>query len=172
MFWDILAPYLIAICPPSYPWVVFVVQYFKPHAMVEHITLPARFLTSAAHLIAVLTIAFDVEMCVKRGLDSDASNNELDSAKLQLSILAYASLGLFFVEFVAMFSGVSLFLPTFNMLYVVLHFIGTIFTIIFIAQEMDPDIFIIIFSVFIAFPVFVELIVVIALTKMRLMEYS
>jgi hypothetical protein len=51
---------IICLAPVFLPWYISFIRYLKPATMVEEITLPARFLTTAAHLVCGLTVFYDV----------------------------------------------------------------------------------------------------------------
>lgn len=51
---------IICLAPVFLPWYISFIRYLKPATMVEEIALPARFLTTAAHLVCGLTVFYDV----------------------------------------------------------------------------------------------------------------
>mmetsp|Transcript_22840 Transcript_22840/g.38185 ORF Transcript_22840/g.38185 Transcript_22840/m.38185 type:complete len:141 (-) Transcript_22840:189-611(-) len=137
----------------------------------EEITVPARFLTTVAHLIATLTIVYDVD-----NIASDANKHstlsEYSSEKDTLSVLAYASLACFIIEVFGLFSGVSIFVPSVSSLYVFLHSLGTILVALFVALSWALSTYTWLFLIFSAFPAFVELCMAFFVLKLKLFEYS
>lgn len=137
---------------------------------VEEITLPARFITTAAHLIATLTIVYDASETTKRALGADLS--DYSSSKTTLEGLAWTSLILFAVEFAGMFSGVSLFMPTANVFYIFAHFWGAVLVGLFVCLEWDIGAFGWLFTLFSLFPAAVECIIGFLVLQTNIMQYK
>lgn len=135
----------------------------------EEITVPARFLTTVAHLIVTLTIVYDLDNVAKYAVEDI---DDLSSAKEMLGILVYTSLACFGIEVVGIFSGVSLFLPTISSFYVFLHFLGTLMVTLFLCLHWDIAWFTWFFVLFSLLPAFLEMIVAFGVMKLKLMEYS
>mmetsp|Transcript_23223 Transcript_23223/g.44342 ORF Transcript_23223/g.44342 Transcript_23223/m.44342 type:complete len:133 (-) Transcript_23223:381-779(-) len=128
----------------------------------EDITVPTRFLMTIAHLVVTLTIIYDIDSV------ADSANG----SKTTMEALAGASLACFAVEVVGIFAGVSLFLPTLSAFYVLLHFLGTVLTILFLALRWQAAWFSIQFILFSATPALLEMVVAFGVFKLKLMEYS
>ncbi|GBG80946.1 hypothetical protein CBR_g31503 [Chara braunii] len=132
--------------PVVVPLLVRFVKMARPGAMVEEVTIPARFLAAMAHLLTVLTLLFDVENVVKRALDVDHTNSQYNKGKTDIVVLSTFSIVCFFVEVITTFSGITLFLHKVNCLNILLHFWGATLTILFLFQKWSLSTFGVIFG--------------------------
>ena len=137
---------------------------------VEDVTLPARFLTTTAHLIATLTIVYDAEDTTRRALGSDQT--DLASWQSNLEGLAWTSLIFFAIEFAGMFAGVSLFMPTANAYYIFSHFFGAVFVGLFVCLNWEIASYHWFFTLFSFFPALCETALAFAVTQMSVMQYK
>mmetsp|Transcript_11671 Transcript_11671/g.15860 ORF Transcript_11671/g.15860 Transcript_11671/m.15860 type:complete len:139 (-) Transcript_11671:112-528(-) len=135
----------------------------------EHITVPARFLVTMAHLIVTLTIVYDVDAISR---DAKGAEDDTSASKDRLTALAWTSLVCFLIEIAGIFSGVSLFLPTVCSFYILLHFIGTILVLLFVALHWEVPTFTFLFIFFSGLPAVLEMMVAFGVLKLKLMEYS
>eukprot|EP00243_Klebsormidium_subtile_P003026 TRINITY_DN16162_c0_g1_i1.p1 TRINITY_DN16162_c0_g1~~TRINITY_DN16162_c0_g1_i1.p1 ORF type:complete len:172 (-),score=21.20 TRINITY_DN16162_c0_g1_i1:181-696(-) len=162
----------ICLIPLLLPWYISLVRYIKPATMVEEITLPARFVTTAAHLVCSLTVFYDADNIVLQALDINATEPQVHKHRTELLALSAISMVCFVAEFLGTFSGVSLFLPKINGLYIWLHFVGAVLLSFFVSQhwELTWFVYIVVFCNIV--PTLVEICVAFALFKLKLMEYS
>uniref|UniRef100_A0A7S0NK65 Transmembrane protein 107 n=1 Tax=Micromonas pusilla TaxID=38833 RepID=A0A7S0NK65_MICPS len=137
---------------------------------VEDVTLPARFITTAAHLIATLTIVYDSSETVKRALGSDLS--EYSTELTLLEGMAYTSIFFFCVEFLGMFTGVSLFMPSANVFYIFAHFFGALFTGLFVTLQWDLQAYPWMFTLFSFFPAFTESVIAFLVLRLNIMQFK
>jgi len=99
-----------------------------------------RFLIMTAHFIAVITIMFDLDGLTSKLLLTDGSQADLYTqpeflhTRQRLSSLASASLACFAVEYLGLFTGVSIFMRAHTCIYIVMHFAGTVVTAQFYAH--------------------------------------
>mmetsp|Transcript_19957 Transcript_19957/g.43675 ORF Transcript_19957/g.43675 Transcript_19957/m.43675 type:complete len:141 (-) Transcript_19957:227-649(-) len=138
---------------------------------VEEITVPARFLTTIAHLVATLTIVYDVDN-IAHDANRHSSPSEYSGEKNTLEVLTYASLACFIIEVFGMFSGVTIFVPSIASLYIFLHTLGTILLVLFLGLHWALPTFTWLFVIFSAFPAFVEICMAFIVMKLKLFEYS
>ncbi|EEH54088.1 uncharacterized protein MICPUCDRAFT_48260 [Micromonas pusilla CCMP1545] len=136
---------------------------------VEDITLPTRFILTAAHLIATLTIVYDSDMTVYR---ATGTSTGVSDDKMQLEALAWTSIACFIVEFLGMFSGVSLFVHSANVTYIFLHFFGTVYVALFCFLHWDLDVFPWLAALFSFLPATIEVGVAFAVYKLGVMQYK
>mmetsp|Transcript_1543 Transcript_1543/g.3500 ORF Transcript_1543/g.3500 Transcript_1543/m.3500 type:complete len:141 (-) Transcript_1543:554-976(-) len=137
---------------------------------VEEVTLPARFMLTAAHLIATLTIVYDVSETTKRAMGHDLTG--YSSERRTLEALAWTSVACFIVEILGMFSGVSLFMPSANVCYIFCHFFGAIFVTLFCVLEWDLDVFPWLFALFSFVPAIAEMLIAFLVLQMNIMQYK
>ncbi|ACO70560.1 predicted protein [Micromonas commoda] len=137
---------------------------------VEDVTLPARFITTAAHLIATLTIVYDSSETVKRALGSDLSDYSTELTSLEG--MAYTSIFFFCVEFLGMFTGVSLFMPSANVFYIFAHFFGALFTGLFVTLQWDLQAYPWMFTLFSFFPAFTESVIAFLVLRLNIMQFK
>ncbi|KAK3277140.1 hypothetical protein CYMTET_14833 [Cymbomonas tetramitiformis] len=135
----------------------------------ESITLPARFLATVAHLVVTLTILYDTDNITRRALEETSGyGDEKDSLQAQ----ATTSTVCFVLEFVGMFSGVSLFFPTLNSFYIFLHINGTLYVGLFIGLHWGLKWYTWFFLLFSLLPALIEMLVCFAVFKLKMREYS
>ena len=170
---------------------------------VEDVTLPARFITTAAHLIATLTIVYDSvrfpsfppahtshpraspffkrltsplpfshpqSETVKRALGSDLGDYSTELTNLEG--LASTSIFFFCVEFLGMFTGVSLFMPSANLFYIFAHFFGALFTGLFVTLQWDLQAYPWLFTLFSFFPAFTESVIAFLVLRLNIMQFK
>lgn len=133
-------------------------------------TLPARFITTAAHLIATLTIVYDSSETVKRALGSDLGDYSTELTNLEG--LASTSIFFFCVEFLGMFTGVSLFMPSANLFYIFAHFFGALFTGLFVTLQWDLQAYPWLFTLFSFFPAFTESVIAFLVLRLNIMQFK
>ncbi|KAK9823206.1 hypothetical protein WJX72_001094 [[Myrmecia] bisecta] len=134
----------------------------------EEVTLPARFLTTSAHLIATLTILFALN---ETAALAKGSSGDQQKAKQTLAGLAWTAVACFAVEFVGLFTGISIFFTTANCFYIFCHFVGTILVALFVGEHWSIDTYIYFFVLFNALPCIVELLIAFCVLRLRLTEY-
>ena len=92
--------------------------------------------------------------------------------KMQLEALAWTSIACFIVEFLGMFSGVSLFVHSANVTYIFLHFFGTVYVALFCFLHWDLDVFPWLAALFSSLPATIEVGVAFAVYKLGVMQYK
>ncbi|GBF89423.1 hypothetical protein Rsub_01995 [Raphidocelis subcapitata] len=98
----------------------------------EEVTLPMRFLVTTAHLIAVVTLLFDLDALTAQVVLTEGS--EFALTRQRLRGLAAASLACFGVEYLGLFAGASIFMRGHTLACIVLHFLGAVVTALFYAR--------------------------------------
>ena len=107
---------------------------------------------------------------MKRALGSDLS--EYSSELTSLEGMAYTSVFFFCVEFLGMFTGVSLFMPSANVFYIFAHFWGAVLVGLFVCLEWDIGAFGWLFTLFSLFPAAVECIIGFLVLQTNIMQYK
>ena len=97
---------------------------------------------------------------------------DYNSERRTLEALAWTSVACFIVEVLGMFSGVSLFMPSANVCYVVCHFFGAIFVSLFCVLEWDLDVFPWLFALFSAVPATLEMVIAFLVLQTNIMQYK
>ncbi|KAF8067348.1 hypothetical protein HT031_002396 [Scenedesmus sp. PABB004] len=167
----------------------------QPRAMgyraAEEITLPARFLATTAHFVAVLTILFDVRTLASQILLADSTEPTLYSAaaldgltrqyvsarqrrrprRRRLSSLVYAAIACFAVEYVGLFAGVSLFMRGHCVLYIALHAAGAVVTGLMYTQAWSAGALLGFVLAFNALPAALELLTLLVVARVSFFEY-
>eukprot|EP00193_Tetraselmis_chui_P005887 CAMPEP_0177766274 /NCGR_PEP_ID=MMETSP0491_2-20121128/8441_1 /TAXON_ID=63592 /ORGANISM="Tetraselmis chuii, Strain PLY429" /LENGTH=123 /DNA_ID=CAMNT_0019282685 /DNA_START=246 /DNA_END=614 /DNA_ORIENTATION=- len=115
----------------------------------EEVTLPLRFLTLTAHLVAVLCIVLDLDRTAARIAETESEISEISEV---LEPLAYTAMATLLVEVVGLFAGATIFNRGLACIYILFHFIGAILTGLFVEQRWNVDALIVIFTIFNAFP--------------------
>jgi len=136
---------------------------------VTAVTLPARFVATTAHLIATLTVFFDADNITKRALKSDQSDfsDERDS----LLFYVWFSIVCFGIEYIGLFSGVSMFLPTVSVMYIAAHSVGTVLVGLFSTEVWDLDYFSWFFGFFSLIPAATEALMAFLVLKLNILDY-
>ena len=170
---------------------------------VEDVTLPARFITTAAHLIATLTIVYDsvrapslarrphrdpaprpdffkrltgTHLTFSTERDGEARAG-LGPVRIQHRtdfIGGHGATSIFFfcVEFLGMFTGVSLFMPSANVFYIFAHFFGALFTGLFVTLQWDLQAYPWMFTLFSFFPAFTESVIAFLVLRLNIMQFK
>lgn len=105
----------------------------------EEVTLPTRFVTKTAHLLAVITIMFDIDLAAR---NSTSDGTSFTTEKKMLQGLLWTAIVCFIIEYVGLFLGVSMFAKFLNSSYIMLHFVGTILTTLFYTEGWKVTTFI------------------------------
>ncbi|GLC34842.1 hypothetical protein PLESTB_001170100 [Pleodorina starrii] len=139
---------------------------FRP----EEVTLPSRFLCKTAHLVAIVTVLFDVEAVVGN-LQIASSDPLFDTRKQQITGLCYAAIGCFAVDYVSLFLGISMFFPAVMSLNILAHFVGTILVVLFYTDNWSFDSFVAFFAVFNVLPMLLEVFTLVFVTRFSFLKY-
>ncbi|PNH12981.1 Transmembrane protein 107 [Tetrabaena socialis] len=147
---------------------------FRP----EEVTLPTRFLCTTAHLIAVLTVFFDVEAFVSQAeqIDPATSTNHadlelFDNRKKQVSGICYAAFACFGIDYIALFLGISMFFPPMMAFNIICHFGGTVLTVLLYTDGWSFASFVAFFIIFNALPAVVELFMLVFVTRFSFFKF-
>lgn len=105
-----------------------------PAAATPQRLLPLRLVTKVAHLVATLVVLYDLDGLTGAALGK-GSGDELRASRRKLESLAWAAVGCFILEFIGLFSGMSMFFPTVNSFNVLLHFVGIVLTALFVTND-------------------------------------
>lgn len=129
--------------------------------------IPVRFLTLTAHLVITIVIFWSKETNILACLPLSYSQNEYDTKHTQLVIGLSLMLAFLTIELLSFIAGVSMFNSSASMLSIAAHGFGTIILSFFIFDSWDCDRFWYIFGFCSAFPVLVELMVMIAVLGLK-----
>ncbi|KXZ53237.1 hypothetical protein GPECTOR_7g1131 [Gonium pectorale] len=147
---------------------------FRP----EEVTLPARFLCKTAHLVAVLTVLFDVEAVVSQmyQIDPATTTNRADlklfsDRKRGVQGICYGAIACFGVEYIGLFLGISMFFPTAMALNILAHFAGTVLVALLYSDNWSYEAFAAFFAIFNIAPTVLELLMLVFVTRFSFLKY-
>ncbi|XP_018598100.1 transmembrane protein 107 isoform X2 [Scleropages formosus] len=129
--------------------------------------VPARFLTLTAHLVIVITIFWSRDNNVRACLPLDFSQEEYNSQDTQLVVALSVTLGLFFIELMGFFSGVSMFNSSQSLLSSAAHASASIALLFFLFEQWSCAIYWWIFAFCSALPAVVEILLFIAVFGLK-----
>ena len=107
---------------------------------------------------------------MKRALGSDLSDYSTELTSLEG--MALTSIFFFCVEFLGMFTGVSLFMPSANVFYIFAHFFGALFTGLFVTLQWDLQAYPWMFTLFSFFPAFTESVIAFLVLRLNIMQFK
>ena len=96
--------------------------------------IPARFLLTLGHFIALCTIPYTKEHNIYAVYDSPSST-ERSNAVSQIEAAINTAIVCFVFDFIGIFSGSSIFLNKVNLLQIILHFAGGVLVSTFVHDE-------------------------------------
>ncbi|KAM4601517.1 transmembrane protein 107-like isoform 1-T1 [Polymixia lowei] len=129
--------------------------------------VPARFLTITAHLVIVITIFWSRENNVKASLPLDFTQEQYDDEDTKLVVALAVTLGLFSVELVGFFTGVSMFNCSQGLLSTAVHASASVALLFFLFEQWECDIYWWILAICSVLPAFVELLLLIAVFGLK-----
>ncbi|XP_028833427.1 transmembrane protein 107-like isoform X3 [Denticeps clupeoides] len=129
--------------------------------------VPARFLTLTAHLVVVITIFWSRENNVRACLPLDFTQEEYNAEDMRLVVALSVTLGLFFIEFVGFFSGVSMFNKSQSLLSIAAHCSASVCLSFYAFQKWECWTYWFIFAFCSGIPAFVEIILFIAVFGLK-----
>ncbi|XP_060906665.1 transmembrane protein 107 like isoform X1 [Labrus mixtus] len=129
--------------------------------------VPARFLTIIAHLVIVITIFWSRENNVKACLPLDFTPEQYENEDRKLVVALAVTLGLFAIELVGFFSGVSMFNCSQGLLSTGVHASATVALLFFLFEQWDCDIYWWILVTCSVLPAFVEVVLFIAVFGLK-----
>ncbi|KAM4601518.1 transmembrane protein 107-like isoform 2-T2 [Polymixia lowei] len=129
--------------------------------------VPARFLTITAHLVIVITIFWSRENNVKASLPLDFTQEQYDDEDTKLVVALAVTLGLFSVELVGFFTGVSMFNCSQGLLSLVVHCTAAVSLSFYVFQKWECWTYWVIFAFCSVLPAFVELLLLIAVFGLK-----
>nr|XP_020493094.1 transmembrane protein 107 isoform X1 [Labrus bergylta] len=129
--------------------------------------VPARFLTITAHLVIVITIFWSRENNVTACLPLDFTPEQYENEDRKLVVGLAVTLGLFAIELVGFFSGVSMFNCSQGLLSAGVHASATVALLFFLFEQWDCDIYWWILVICSVLPAFVEVVLFIAVFGLK-----
>ncbi|XP_044273245.1 transmembrane protein 107 isoform X1 [Varanus komodoensis] len=99
--------------------------------------VPSRFLTLTAHLVIVITIFWSRENNVRASLPLQCTQEEFQKKDTELVVALSVTLGLFAVELVGFFSGVSMFNNAQSLLSLAAHCSASICLSFFVFERWE-----------------------------------
>ncbi|XP_028394136.1 transmembrane protein 107-like [Dendronephthya gigantea] len=126
--------------------------------------IPVRFLTLTAHLVITIVIFWSKDANLLECLPLSYSQKEYDDKDTTLVIGLSLMLAFLGIELLSFLGGVSMFNASASMFSIAAHGIGTISLSFFIFDSWDCDRFWYIFGFCSAFPVLIEIIVMVAVS--------
>lgn len=129
--------------------------------------MPARFLCLVAHLVITIMILWSREDNVRACLSREYTMNEFEAKDTELIIGLAISLGLFLIEFIGFFAGLSMFSYTQNAFSAILHAGAGIALVFFIFDLQCADDFWYIFAVCSVLPAILEVSTIVGVTCLK-----
>jgi len=102
---------------------------------VLEVLIPARFVLTMGHLVAMLMIASSKRDNIYAGLPTDPSQSRFDAAKFQFEVAYVLSILCFGLDLVGIFFGTSIFFVKTNLLHIICHFAGGVLVALMIEQS-------------------------------------
>uniref|UniRef100_G3PE28 Transmembrane protein 107 n=1 Tax=Gasterosteus aculeatus aculeatus TaxID=481459 RepID=G3PE28_GASAC len=103
--------------------------------------VPARFLTIIAHLVIVITIFWSRDHNVKACLPLEFTQEQYDNEDRKLVVALAVTLGLFAIELVGFFSGVSMFNSSQGLLSTGAHASASVALLFFLFEQWECDVY-------------------------------
>ncbi|XP_066528093.1 transmembrane protein 107 like [Hoplias malabaricus] len=129
--------------------------------------VPSRFLTLIAHLVIVITIFWSRENNVRACLPLDYTKDEYSLEDTRLVVALSVTLGMFAVELVGFFSGVSMFNNNQGLLSTACHASGSVALLFFLFEQWTCSIYWWIFAFCSIIPAIYEIILIIAVFGLK-----
>ncbi|GMH39412.1 hypothetical protein BSKO_07310 [Bryopsis sp. KO-2023] len=131
----------------------------------EEVILPARFLTTVAHLVTVIAVLDGREYFVARSMGANGSYGKENK---QLEVMACVALACLVVEFLGLLSGLTIFMRGLNCFHTFMHFFGAVLTWLFMEEHWKIDHYIPILVVFNGLPFLGEVLGILAVGVLKL----
>ncbi|XP_040021053.1 transmembrane protein 107 like isoform X1 [Gasterosteus aculeatus] len=129
--------------------------------------VPARFLTIIAHLVIVITIFWSRDHNVKACLPLEFTQEQYDNEDRKLVVALAVTLGLFAIELVGFFSGVSMFNSSQGLLSTGAHASASVALLFFLFEQWECDVYWWILAFCSVLPAFVEILLFIAVFGLK-----
>ena len=97
--------------------------------------IPARFLITTGHFIAVLLTWQHTDENARAGLEESADEAQVAEAIAEIQVVVGLSILCFALDYASLFLGFSLFHNTANMFQCILHFVGSLYTCWYVMDE-------------------------------------
>lgn len=129
--------------------------------------VPARFLTIIAHMIIVIVLFWSRDENIKQCLPSTYTTDEYNTKDTELIIGLSVALGLFAIELIGFFGGITMFMSFQSMLSISAHCGASVSLAYFILRQYPCDRYWYIFGFCSAFPALMEIIFIIGICCCR-----
>ncbi|XP_066497688.1 transmembrane protein 107 [Hoplias malabaricus] len=129
--------------------------------------VPARFLTLTAHLVIVITIFWSRDNNIRACLPLDFTDEQYRNEETRLVIALSVTLGLFAVELIGFFSGVTMFKSNQGLLSVAAHCTASVCLSFFVFQQWECWTYWIIFAFCSVVPALGELVQIVAVLGLK-----
>eukprot|EP00741_Cyanophora_paradoxa_P005548 tig00000900_g5378.t1 len=133
--------------------------------------VPTRFLVLTGHLILTIMIAFNRADNVKTGLPPTFSQDDFNRDDTSITVALALSYFCFFIEYVGLFGGFTMFTTTVSLFEILCHLVGLFFGTMFIVDTWASVWYWYIFGFTCAFPALVEATVISAIVCCKLVYY-
>mmetsp|Transcript_1456 Transcript_1456/g.2102 ORF Transcript_1456/g.2102 Transcript_1456/m.2102 type:complete len:150 (-) Transcript_1456:91-540(-) len=147
--------------------------YIRP----SEVTVPLRFICKTVHLIAVLTVLFDLENVIgsMTNILLDTATQEQASLfhdkKTTLKGLCWTAIICFIIEYITMLLGLTMYFGSIMLVNITFHFVGAILVILFYTDNWNMESFIAFFVCFNGIPAIIELLAAIFVSKFTYLRY-
>ncbi|XP_041030002.1 transmembrane protein 107 like isoform X1 [Carcharodon carcharias] len=129
--------------------------------------IPSRFLTLVAHLIIVINIFWSRENNVLACLPPSYTARQYQSRDTELIVALSVTLGMFLIELLGFFSGVSMFNNTQNLISVAAHCCASICLSFFVFEKWECWTYWYIFGFCSTLPACIEIVLMVAVFGMK-----
>ena len=97
--------------------------------------IPARFLITTGHFVAVLLTWQHADENARAGLEAAASDTRVGEAVAEIQVVVGLSILCFALDYASLFLGFSLFHNTANIIQCVIYFVGSLYTCWYVMDE-------------------------------------
>ncbi|XP_038635440.1 transmembrane protein 107 like isoform X1 [Scyliorhinus canicula] len=129
--------------------------------------IPSRFLTLVAHLIIVIIIFWSRKNNVLACLPPSYTPRQYQSRDTELIVALSVTLGMFLIELLGFFSGVSMFNGTQNLISIGTHASGSVTLLFFLFEQWPCNTYWWIFSFCSTLPACIEIVLMIAVFVLK-----
>ncbi|XP_069765578.1 transmembrane protein 107 like isoform X4 [Narcine bancroftii] len=129
--------------------------------------IPSRFLTLVAHFLIVINIFWSREDNVLACLPLSYNLHQYQARDTELIVALSVTLGMFLIELLGFFSGVSMFNSTQNLISISAHCCGSILLSFFVFEKWECWTYWYIFGFCSALPACIEIVLVVSVFGLR-----
>ena len=133
--------------------------------------IPARFVLTMGHLIAVIIVFYHFDANVLAELRTNPSPAEKQAARADLEVAWILSLVCFLFDFLGLFGGFSIFMPTVNLFQCIVHFLGALYASWFVLGVWQASTYWYICVFLNVWPACIELFILVGIFAFKVVKY-